>query len=317
MTDDRPLVSVVVPTYYRNERLRGALGSVADQTHDRVEAVVVDGSGEAHARPVVEELEAERDLDIEYVAQERDEGPHAARSEGAERARGDHVNFLDDDDRLRPAKLERQLALLQGSDGVGVVYCAVEWEDGHVVRPDPDVRGDVLEHALRFRMTPSSPSAMLVDGDVLRAILPLENRHGADDMGMKIELAARTGFDFVDEPLVVKGDEEDSLGGSRENVAGRFELLERYADRYERHPAARRDALGHTYLLSADLRLDAPRRSPLAIADAARACYHVPGLPVSFVGYLGASLFGRPGRDLARAAYDRFVLGEEHTGKVT
>lgn len=158
---------------------------------------------------------------------------------------------------------------------------------------------------------------MLVDADVLDDILPLSNRHGADDMGTKIELAQRTQFDFVDAPLLTKGDSDDSLGGSRANVEGRFELVERYADLYERYPTARRIALAHTYLLAADVRLDEQAWSARAVLDAARACYHVPGLPVPFLGYLGASLFGRPGRNLGRRAYNRFVLGDEHRGKVT
>lgn len=305
------LVSVVVPTYRRNDRLAAAIESVHAQTHHPVEVVVVDGADDERARHVAEEY------GVRYLPQTEPGGAQGARHEGAVAAAGDYVNFLDDDDLLDTDKLERQLAVLDRAEDVGVVYCGARWEDGHAVLPDPNVRGDVLEYALRFQMTPASPSAMLIDAGVLASILPLSNRHGADDMGMKIELARLTDFDYVDEPLVTKGESDDSLGGSWANVEGRFELLERYADLYETHPEARRVALGHTYLLSADLRLDERVWSPRAVADAARGCYHVPGLPVAFLGYLGASLFGRPGRDVARAAYDRFVLGDEHRGKVT
>lgn len=307
----KPLVSVVIPTYYRNERLDAAIESVHAQTHDPIETIVVDGSGDEHARPVAEAH------GVRYIAQERDEGPHAARSEGAEAANGKYVNFLDDDDRLHPEKLTRQLAVFE-TRTVGVVYCGIVWENGHVVLPDLAVEGDVLEYALMFQMTPSSPSAMLIDTAVLADMLPLANRHGADDMGMKIELATRTEFAFVDEVLVTKGDSDDSLGGSAENVAGRLHLLSEYAHLYERHPPrVRRVALAHTHLLAAETHLDGSAWSPRAVTSALRACYHVPGLPLSFGGYLLASLFGRPGRDLGRRAYDRFVLGNEHRGKVT
>lgn len=306
------LISVVIPTYYRNEALSEAITSVRSQTHDPIEIIVVDGSGEAHAESVAQ------DHGVRYIAQERDEGPHAARSEGAIAATGDYVNFLDDDDRIRPTKFERQLSVFEEHQEVGVVYCAVEWENGHVIRPDPDIQGDVLEYALRFRMTPSSPSAMLIESGVLEEILPLRNTHGADDMGMKIELAQRTEFAFVDDPLVIKGTTGDSLGGSRENVRGRFQLLRDYANLYDQFPSeVYRDALAHTYLLDADLRLNEQLWSARAIYDAFRAWYHVPGMPVSFTGYFVASLLGRPGRDIARKAYDRVFLGDEHRGKIT
>lgn len=310
MTGDT--VSVVIPTYFRNERLRAAIESVRNQTYDPIEVVVVDGSEEAHARPVAEAY------DVRYIPQDEDRGPHAGRSEGARAAEGAYVNFLDDDDRFRPEKIEKQVSVLDGSDDVGVVYCGIEWENGHAVLPDPDVRGDVLDRALMFDMTPSSPSTMLIDAGVLEAILPFENLHGADDMGMKIELAQRCAFDFVDEPLVIKGDDGDSLGGSRENIEGRFALLERYRDLYDRHPPnVRRTAVGHTYLLDAELTLNRAVWSPRAIKQAALACYHVPGLPTSFAGYLIASVFGRPGRDVASRVYSRLFLGESHRGKLT
>lgn len=306
------LVTVVIPTYRRNDRLRRAIESVIGQSHGAVEVIVVDGCGDGHARTVVESIEAE----VRYLPQDADDGAHAARSEGVAVAEGEWVAFLDDDDRFHPPKLERQLERADET-GAGVVYCGAEWENGHRILPDPQIQGDVLEYALRFQMTPSSPSAMLIDAEVLAEIHPFTNRHGADDMGMKIELARRTEFAFVDDVLVTKGSDEMSLGSSFENVAGRFELVDEYDDLYAQYPNARRIALAHTYLLRADLRLDAGFWTPLAIADALRACWLVPRLPPSFAGFLVASVFGRPGRDLARAVYNRMVLGEEHRGKVT
>jgi len=311
MTD--PLVSVVVPTHYRNDRLRQAIESVREQQYGNVECIVVDGSeADSHARPVAEEY------GVDYVCPETDRGAHAARSLGASRADGDYVSFLDDDDRLGPSKLQKQVPVAESNEEVGVVYCGIRWENGHPVLPDPDVSGDVLEYALMFQMTPSSPSTMLIDADVLGALLPFENLHGADDMGMKIELAQRTEFEFVDEPLVVKGYSEDSLGGSRENVAGRLELLDRYETLYARSPdRVRRTALAHTFLLDAELTLNERLWSIHALKRAVQACRVVPGWPVSFVGYLLASVLGRPGRDLAREVYSRVLLGDQHRGKIT
>lgn len=307
-----PLVSVVVPTYHRNDQLEAALDSVADQTHDAIEVVVVDGSASRTAESVA------ADYDARYIHQGEDGGAHTARSMGAQVAEGDYVNFLDDDDRFRPEKLERQLAVHEHEETAGVVYCGIEWENGHPVLPDPDVQGDVLEQALMFHMTPSSPSTMLIDATVLGEILPLSNRHGADDMGMKIELAQRCAFEYVDAPLVVKGDSEESLGGSPENIDGRRRLLEKYESLYDEFPdEVRKTALGHTYLLDAEIELERHLWSAAAIKKAALACYHVPDLPVSFAGYLLASVFGRPGRDAAQRVYTRLFIGSEHRGKLT
>jgi glycosyltransferase involved in cell wall biosynthesis len=306
------LISVIIPTYYRNERLRAAIESVRNQTYDNVEIIVVDGSDDGRATAVAEEC------GTRYIHQGEDGGAHVARSMGAEAAEGDYVNFLDDDDRMEPRKLEKQLPVLEADDEIGVVYCGIRWENGHPVLPDPEVQGDVLEQALMFHMTPSSPSTMLIDGAVLRDILPLRNRHGADDMGMKIELAQRCEFDFVDEQLVIKGDDDESLGGSRANIKGRLELLEKYEPLYEEYPdRVHRVALGHTYLLDAEIELNRSFWSPRAIKQSLLACYHIPGYPLPFVGFLCASLLGRPGRALGGWLYSTMVLGSDHRGKMT
>ncbi|MFC7157349.1 glycosyltransferase family 2 protein [Halomarina halobia] len=288
---ERPAVSVVVPTYYRNERLRAAIDSALAQ-RPSVELIVVDGSGEAHARPVVEAYDG---VEIDYVAQERDEGPHAARSIGARRASGAYVQFLDDDDRLLPGKFDAQRPLL-ADERVGVVYSGLRDEEWGVVDPIPDVRGDVLEHALRLRTFPCIPSTMLVERAVIDDLLPFEHRHGADDSGMKIELARRTRFDYVDRPLVERGKPDATLSSSWAHVEGRRSLLRRYADLYDRYPDdVRRTAVRGTHYRAGNKYLEESAWSPSAPVEFARAAYHTPEERSRYAATAVASVFGRPG----------------------
>ena len=290
-------VSVVVTTYYRNDRLREAVESALDQTHAPEEVVVVDGSGEAHARPVAEEYP------VEYVAQEADRGAHAARNAGAERVDGEYVQFLDDDDRLRPRKFERQLPAFD--DDVGVVYCGIDDAEFGVAPPDPEVRGDVLDRALEMNTLPCIPSTMLLDRSVLEEVLPLTHRHGADDVGMKIELARRTRFDYVDEPLVERGRADDPLSRSWAHVEGRKLLLRMYADLYEAVPdEVRREAAAQTYYREGQKALEESvwsARAPLAFA---RAAYHTPSDRRQYVRECLGSAFGRPGLRAAERVAD-------------
>lgn len=296
-------VSVVVPTYYRNDRLGEALDSVADQTYRPIETIVVDGSGEAHARPAVEEFDAAHlSLDCTYVAQERDEGPQAARSLGAERATGGYVQFLDDDDRLLPEKFDVQVPRLDSEENVGVVYSGLRDEEWGEIRPDDPVCGDALERALRLDTFPAIPSTMLVDKAVLDEMLPLENRHGADDSGMKIELAKRTKFDYVDRVLVERGKPDDPLSSSWAHVDGRKRLITKYSDLYDQFPPeVRRTATRQTYYREGRKHLEESYWSAAAIASLARAAYHTPEDRGEYARDAIASLFGRPGMQIADA----------------
>ena len=287
-------VSVVIPTYYRNDRLREAVESAYAQDWP-VEVIVVDGSGEAHARPAIEEFAGP---DPTYVAQEDDEGPHAARSVGAGHASGEYVQFLDDDDRLLPGKFEAQVPLF-GED-VGVVYSGLIDEEWGVCEPRPDVRGDVLARTLEMRTFPAIPSTMLIDGEVVEALRPFEHRHGADDSGMKIELARRTEFDYVDEPLVRRGKPDETLSDSWAHVEGRRYVLNRYEDLHEAMPdEVGRTARCWTHYRAGNKRLEERPWSPLAPASFARAAYHAPEDRPAFAAAAVASVLGRPGLSVA------------------
>lgn len=299
-------VSVIIPTYYRNERLAAAIESVLHQSYRPIEVVVVDDSGEAHARSVVDDYDS-----VVYVPLDRNRGAQAARSRGVEESSGSYIQFLDDDDTLKPTKIERQMPLF--GDGVGVVYCGFEWEHGGRVLPDADVRGDVLEEALRFETVPCMTPTMLVAREPLLDICPLRDRPGADDAGIKIRLARRTQFDFVDEPLVRRGNSPDSRGDSPGSPDGIRLLLDEYDFLYDQFPPeVRRTALSKLHLERARVESTEKAWSPTAIAATAQACYYAP--KATNVAYLMASLFGRPGRSLAKSLYAKTLGGDAQRG---
>lgn len=226
--------SVIITTYYRNRRLRDAIESVLQQSYEPIDVVVVDGSGEAHAEPVV------ADYPVEYIPQQADQGFQVAREVGLSETEGRYVQFLDDDDRLRPEKIAKQVRLI--SNHTRVVYCGEQIEQGRINLPDPSVKGSFLEHALRLEAGPFVPSTMLLRRDVLAPIRPLGNHHGGDDMAMKIELARRTECDFVNEPLVLRGRDPDGHRTSWEHVEATRALLDRYESLYAEYPDAYRRA---------------------------------------------------------------------------
>lgn len=285
-------VSVVIPTYYRNEALRRAVDSAVEA--GAAEVIVVDDSGEAHARPAVQ------GLPVEYVPLEENRGGNPARQAGIERATGDAVQLLDDDDRLHPEKLDRQRPQL--GDGVGVSYTGMDFEGADPRLPAPGARGDVLRRALAFDLSPCVTSTMLIDRDLLEALLPLADRPGADDLGLMIRLARRTGFEFVEEVLVSRGVEADSRGASMGVVEGRRAILEEFAALYDRYPGARRRAVADTAALAGEIRLREGDRSA-ALRELWTAFRTAPG--PGRLALLAGALGGRRGYRLGEHAAAR------------
>ena len=101
------MISVVVPAYRQAIFIEACLDSIAVQQHDDLEVIVVDdgcpeGSGDvAAAHPIAP-----------TVIRQDNAGAAAARNRGIEAARGDHIAFIDADDRWLRGKLSAQLAAL-------------------------------------------------------------------------------------------------------------------------------------------------------------------------------------------------------------
>jgi GT2 family glycosyltransferase len=104
-TKPPPLVSIVIPTYARPERLRECLAALARQTMpaDTFEIVVVDDGSPQPVMPPADTIPAGPMI---RIIRQPNAGPSAARNRGVAEARGKLIAFTDDDCLPTPAWLE-------------------------------------------------------------------------------------------------------------------------------------------------------------------------------------------------------------------
>lgn len=114
-----PQVSVIVPTHNRPAALRCALDSVvAQDMPERVEVIVINDGGALDASVVGEAARAHR---VTVIDPDEHLGPSGARNLGIDRARGDTIAFLDDDDIFLERHLAEALAHMAAT-GCPLVY---------------------------------------------------------------------------------------------------------------------------------------------------------------------------------------------------
>ena len=166
---DRDLVSVVIPTHNRRERLVRAIASVKRQTWPDVEIIVVDDGSNDGTFDCLKAM-AVGDCVLRVIRNEVPRGAAGARNQGIAAASGRWVAFLDDDDLWLPAKLERQVGLLKANSSASAVSCAffskAPLRRPRIVRVNPDV----TEQEMLKRNCLGGASVCLASAQVLKTI---------------------------------------------------------------------------------------------------------------------------------------------------
>ncbi len=108
------LVSVIVPTFKRQETLIRALNSLKDQTYKNLEIIVINDCIENSWKNKVSEIvdTYKTSANIVLIHNNGKHGSAAARDVGIAVAKGEYITFLDDDDYYLPQKVESQLSLM-------------------------------------------------------------------------------------------------------------------------------------------------------------------------------------------------------------
>lgn len=122
------LISVITPVYNCEKYLDRTLQSVFAQTYKNIEIVLVDDQSTDSSAEIIKRYQ-EAHPEIVYFLQPRNMGAGHARNKALELAKGQYVAFLDADDVWKPAKIAKQVELLQRKNG-GFCFAAIEMIDG-------------------------------------------------------------------------------------------------------------------------------------------------------------------------------------------
>jgi len=188
--DDRPRVSVVIPTHNRASQLEGALASVlaSPLILSPAQVIVVDDDSRDRTPEVAHRHGAR------YVRVAAHSAAHS-RNAGWKAASTEYVAFLDDDDAWLPGNMEPQLAALDARADAGFAYGIAQCADEDLqpypatFPPPPLVSGHVPGELHRHY---PQLGAALFRRDALEEVDGFDPRvHYWEDADLMIRVAAR------------------------------------------------------------------------------------------------------------------------------
>jgi glycosyltransferase involved in cell wall biosynthesis len=236
-----PLVSVVIPCFNAGSTLARTLNSVTQQSYPRLEIIIVDDGSTDSSRQVAT-LFADQDDRIRILEQDN-RGVAAARNRAIAEASGNLIAPIDADDLWAPAKIERQVRMIEADPALGLVYC---WFEN--INFDDEIiaggfhfsfEGDVLPDMARFDFVGNGSNALMRREAIEEAggydvSLRAAGAEGCEDWKLWLTIAESWRFGVVAQPLV-------GYRHSAGNMSSRTAQMLRSADRIsaefrERHP---------------------------------------------------------------------------------
>lgn len=203
-----PLVSVVIITYRRPDRLPEAIRTASSQTHKSLEILVVDGANSDENKIVVENHSKE-DPRVRYLPVEPEAvslysqfGMQHSRNVGCRAARGEYIAMLDDDDTWDPRKTELQLKVFEKQKNVALVTSYNKILSGGKVVIDKPVIEPTYEVLLKsFNL--ASTSTYLIKKSVLEEIgYWNETLHGMHEYDLALKFT-KLGYRVITVPKVL------------------------------------------------------------------------------------------------------------------
>ena len=225
---ETPLVSILIRTVDRGAWLEQALSSVANQTWHRIEVIVIE-DGPARSQAVVDRF-SDR-LDIRYIATGSKVGRARAGNIALKEARGEWLNFLDDDDLLFADHVEVLMDAAQARRVKGVYGLA--WETPTRIVDREAARYEELACSTRHRHPFDRLTLWHHNIFPIQAVLfhrSLYERHGgfAEDMDQLEDWNLWTRYTLEDDFLLVeKTTSKYRVPASAREAAARQALLDR------------------------------------------------------------------------------------------
>jgi glycosyltransferase involved in cell wall biosynthesis len=216
-----PLVSVIIPTFNRSQKLLRAVESVISQHYKGLEILVID---DASTDTTYKDL-LKFGKSITYIRLNKNTGVSGARNTGIHNATAPWIAFLDSDDCWLKDKLRIQMLFIK--DNPETIACQTDeiWiRNGRRVNPKIKHKkpsGNIFNQSLKLCLV--SPSSVIIKSSVFNEIgIFDESLPAAEDYDLWLRISCRYPIYLIDKKLIVKE------GGHHDQLSKKFHAMDRF-----------------------------------------------------------------------------------------
>jgi glycosyltransferase involved in cell wall biosynthesis len=244
-----PAISVVIPTYNGEKTIKETLDSIINQTFRDLEIIIINDGSQDSTLKAIANIQDPRIMVFSYP----NAGVSVSRNRGIERAKGEYISFIDDDDLWTAEKLESQLKLLQENPDAAVAYSWTDWIDeksqliGEGVHLT--ITGDVYSKLLLVDFIGSGSNVLIRKQALIEVGGFDDSLVHAEDWDLWLKLAKRYHFVAVPSPQILYRKSSDSASANVLKMeAGSLKAIERaYAEAPESLQHLKPDTLANRY----------------------------------------------------------------------
>ena len=239
-TSDLPLISCIIPTFNRADKITRAVTSVLIQTWPRLELIIVDDRSTDNTREVVQSL-AEKDSRIIYLLNPG-KGATSARNYAINHASGEFFAFLDDDDQWLPAKLEKQMACFQKHPDAGLVFTAFKrYAANQMTRRHPSRLSRIRSNKITDRLLKQNfitTSAILVKKDVFQQVGLFDTKQKSfQDWEFLTRISLEFTIIYLNKTLIRQYESNDSITRDKKGrILSSIRHLKKFRSVYQQKP---------------------------------------------------------------------------------
>jgi len=238
----QPLVSVIIPTFNRENLIVRSVQSVLKQTYKNIELIIVDDGSTDNTKTVLDGI---NDLRLKLIQTDGRKGANYARNLGVSNSQGDLIAFQDSDDVWQVDKLQIQVEKLINLEMDAVFSSFIRVSDNGVgLLPFKNNIKDmtsrdgmvVLEDCLRANVI--STQVLLIKKSVFNQLNGFDNSlKRLQDWDFAIRLLEKYKVYFVNKTLATVYEQKDSITLIIGAAEAREILMKKHLKIYESLPS--------------------------------------------------------------------------------